>query len=256
MKSEVYSERAYQAIRTWNAFIVDSYDQVLSLKKPEIKRQRKYYLVYIDYRKHPYTEYVLRNALHFLGRDWGLILFVWNRNRSYLEKMVGDWGEVQIYNIDTEHHTDEMVANLRSHLSFWEEQPGSYFLYLDLYTLFRRSGIDTYLKYDYLEPQAIADATQRNFLPLGNPVSLRSKSFISKGASLQQKSKGSSFGENSLEKQILDCYPELQSPTELYEEFAQEASYQNDPLLLHRSWAHLEAAELHQLLYSIDYSEN
>lgn len=222
----------------------------------DIPRDSRQVAVLIEFRKHPYIEYVMRNVMYFLGPEWGLQVFVWRKNREFMENILRDWSHVDI--VELPEQSPGYIpqdAVMRSE-EFWQGVKGETQLFFDLDSLLCRHGIEDFADYDFVAAP---------WLP-GYAVSPACR-FGSGGLSLRKKSAMLDVIRTVNTRDVIVGREDLMFSVHLHlnrgryrlpsvetaQSFAVECVYHPRPLGLHRSWVCLPDKQLQELLERIEY---
>lgn len=245
---------------TWNGFIERTYPTLRSLPAPSVPAASEYSVVIVEPRQHPHLEYAMRNALHFLGAEWGLEIYVGNRNESFARELTRNWGEVRIRCLGVDDLNTRSYNQLKKSHQFWESVDAEHVLWLEPDCVLCRSGIEEYLKFDYVGapwPQYLALSPKCR---VGNGgLSLRRKSAMLRIAQSANPDSNIFLAEDMFFcANMVLCNIErphsYRLPTvEQASRFAVEAVFNSRPLGLHKAWKYLRPDQLEYLISRIDY---
>lgn len=215
------------------------------------------YATFVDFRRSPFTEYALRNVMFFLGRGWGLQIFVPADIGPWIARIVKDWQNVQINELPAVPRVTGrgLVDNVLRQAEFWNTVRGEWQLMFNSDTMFCRSGIEEFMQYDYVGapwPDHVISPWCRVG---GGGLSLRRKQAmleICESCNTNPWIVGSEDAFFSINMHLLSAQYRLPS-LETARRFAVEQLYYPRPLSVHRAWHFIAAAELESILDRVDY---
>ena len=141
---------AQQNEHAWNKLIDDTYSIVKDLPIPDRPANPKYFAVILEPRSHPHLEYVIRNALWFLGPDWGLQVFHGNKNREFVQKIVADWPNAILTPLGVDDLTPRQYNKIKASSKLWKTVKGEQVIWFEPDAIMFRSGIEEFLEFDYV----------------------------------------------------------------------------------------------------------
>jgi len=252
--------RAEANLRIWNAFIGRTYPIVRRMPKPAVPKDSDLSIVIIEPRIHSHLEYVLRNALYFLGPEWGLQVFAGRRNHAFVRELTQGWGQVRIELLEVDDLDTRGYNQMKKSLAFWQRVHAEQILWLEPDCILRRRGIGEFLQFDYIgAPWSQSAAVSPNCRVGNGGLSMRSKSAMIKIASVANTDPALFVPED-----VFFCVNmslcNLQTPGSFAladftqaNRFAVEAVFHPDPLGLHKIWKYLSTGQVNHLLSTIEY---
>ncbi|MDH3376587.1 MAG: hypothetical protein OEQ39_06410 [Gammaproteobacteria bacterium] len=256
-RSRLREETNYQI---WNEFIERTYPIVRQLPRPSIPKDSQRSVVLVEPRKHPHLEYVLRNAMYFLGPEWGLEIFTGPDNFSYIKELTRSWGYVGIEKLDTNDLSTRDYNSLKKQYTFWEQIRTGHILWMEPDSIFRRTGIDEFMHLDYIgapwgKQFAVSPACR-----VGNGgLSLRRRSAMLRIAAVANPHHSLFEPEDiffCVNMSLCNAKEPGTFKLGTYEQakrFAVEGVYDPNPLGLHKLWKYLPTEQVRQLLSTIEY---
>jgi hypothetical protein len=251
-----YNEKQLSNLMLWYEFIEDTFDTVKRFRLDTIPEESKYFAVFVDDRRHPYMEYVIRNVMYFLGKGWGLQLFVWPENRFYVESAVKDLEYVHITEMSFEEFEGNLVDDVKRRETFWSSVKGERQLFFDIDTLLCNGNVNEFLKYDYIGAPWLEGYAVSPVCRVGSGgLSLRKKEAmmdISRTTNIRPVLIAEEDIFYSVNIQLRKDKYSIPSVEEAMK-FAVEGIYCAEPFGLHKAWVSLESQQLKRLLKNIHY---
>ena len=141
-------------ITLWDSYLKKMEDE-LSWYTPNIKGDTDYYAITIEPRTHKDIYITMKTCMYYLNENnsdkkWGLQIFCGNNNFEFFKEMVKDWGDVDIVNTEVDDFTKVEYNQYLRTPEFWEQVRGKKVFTFQLDSILLRSGIDEFLKYDYV----------------------------------------------------------------------------------------------------------
>ncbi len=209
--------------------------------------------VIVEFREHPHLSYVMRNVMFFLDDSWGLIIVHGTKNKEFVEAIVKDWGEVQLINWGKENVTIEGYSILMTNPKLWEQIPAEHILNFQTDSIMCRSGIDRFLKYDYIGApwfHHVADPNWTGPVVGNGGFSLRHRSFMMHA--LREHPYDDEGEDNYYAKWATNMGYNLSTVAEAAR-FSTEGQYSRNSLAFHKAWRYLSEADFNRLLGRISY---
>ena len=247
-------KRQYHNLQFHKEFMADTLNRLREFDVSSIPGDTDKFAVIIEPRPHPDLEYVLRNVMHFLGKEWGLFIVAGPGNKDFLTKLMNGWGKVFIQWLNKENLTREEFRHLRKSASYWSGLKGKQLICFETDSIMCRSGIDAFLKYDYIgapwaKPYAVSDVVR-----VGNGgFSLRSKQAM---IDMCIKGKADNIpSEDAFFSMHLNLHKEDYNlpDVETAKKFSVESIYHPSPLAIHKPWSYLTKAEMLTIYDTIHY---
>lgn len=257
-------EKHNEGERLWQEFIKQTYAQVRRLPQPVIPEKTDCSIVLMEPRLHPHLEYVLRNALHFVGEGWGLEIFAGPENWDYLKSITKNWGAVRFHNLYTDNLSSVQYNSLKKNADTWHKIKADTVCWIELDCLLCRPGITEFLKWDYVGAPWRAEMALSPGCCVGNG-----------GLSVRRKSAMLQIAEGYTDEPIPN--PEVIYTEDLYfcinmqlcnqeqpgtfnipdvdtaARFCVESIYSPSPIGLHKTWDYLTPHQVEKLLGNIQY---
>lgn len=122
---------------------------------PEVTKNTNHVAVILETRKDEHLESIMKNVLYYLNETnsnikWGLQIFHGTDNEEFVKSITKNWGEVKFNNIGTNSITKLEYSELMKTSSFWKSVYGEKILIFQSDSILLRSGIDEFLKWDYI----------------------------------------------------------------------------------------------------------
>lgn len=244
----------------WNQFIERHQATVRGFSLPPVPENANNAIVIIEPRCHPHLEFVLRNALYFLGRDWGVNIFAGKKNHNFVNEITSDLGAVTIHSLDVENLTADRYNSIKKSAWFWRSLCAENILWLEPDCLIRRQGIETFMDYDYVgapwhDKWAISPSCK-----VGNG----GLSFRKRSAMLRIAENANPDNDLILTEDVFFVanmhmcnrvfpgtfrLPDLETA----KTFSVEAVFSPDPFGLHKTWRYLRPKRVRKLISTIRY---
>ena len=140
--------------KVWEQFLTDEYKKHVGYS-PVIANETDHYAVIIEPRNHIDLLTVIKSTMYHLNETnspikWGLQIFHGNQNKELVENIKLSLGNVVLTNIGIDNFTHEEHSMYMERVEFWEQVKGTKALIFQTDSLLLRSGIDDFLKYDYV----------------------------------------------------------------------------------------------------------
>lgn len=118
---------------------------------PEIKKNSFYEAVFIEFRILPNIEFVIRNAIFRLGKEWSFTVICGKKNYLYISNIVKNVNKnIKIICLDYDNLSQEEYSNLLTTKEFWNALYGDKILIYQEDSLIFHNNILPFLKYDYI----------------------------------------------------------------------------------------------------------
>jgi len=204
-----------------------------------------YTALIIEPRKHPATEFVLKNFITTLSNEWKFIIFHGNNNKEFMQNIIEQNFEAEKSRIKlVDLHVDNLTLNdyneiLYSH-DFYDNIDTEMFLIFQTDTMLFKENIhklDSYLQYDFVGA-ALLDNDGAMYVGNGG-LSLRRKSKMLEVLNHCQNGRG--INEDGFFSNFKNHCPkiEINKPTvEKAKEFSVENVYYDNPIGVHAAWKH------------------
>jgi len=118
---------------------------------PKFKKNNLYESVFIEFRKLPHIEFLIRNTILKLGKEWSHTIVCGNKNYEYIENMCKNISdEITIINVNVENMTQNDYNDYLLTSKFWNALNGDkIFIYQEDSIIFK-DNINDFLEYDYI----------------------------------------------------------------------------------------------------------
>lgn len=123
--------------------------------RPLLKKNSEFNSIIIENRTVINFEQILKNHIYFLNKNnteikWGLQIFHSKSNKNFISKIVNDWGNVILTELDIEDIDKTSHTELLKSLDFWELVEGETILNFQIDSLLLREIPENFLKYDFI----------------------------------------------------------------------------------------------------------
>jgi hypothetical protein len=140
--------------KIWEQFLVDEYVKHNGYT-PSISKDTEYYAVIIEPRVHSDLLTVIKSTMYHLNETdspikWGLQIFHGNQNKKLVEDIQTNLNNVILTNMNIDNLTHEEHSRYMESVDFWKQVKGTKALIFQTDSLLLRSGVDEFLKYDYV----------------------------------------------------------------------------------------------------------
>lgn len=140
--------------KVWEQFLLDEYVKYKDYI-PQISNETEYYAVIIEPRVHPDLLTVIKSTMFHLNETdspikWGLQIFHGNQNKEFVGNIQLSLSNTILTNMNIDNFTHEEHSRYMETTEFWKQVKGTKTLIFQTDSLLLRSGIDEFLKYDYV----------------------------------------------------------------------------------------------------------
>ena len=249
-----------QALDVRRAHIRNSMGLLRKINLEDIPSNSDRFATFIDFRRSPYTEFALRNTMFFLGKSWGLQIYIPQDIEPWMQRIVCDWKDVQV-NILPVSSCDtgvDLINGVLKETEFWNNAPGEWQLVFNSDSMLCSNGIEQYMKYDFIGapwPDHVISPWCR--VGAGG-LSLRRKQAMQEICKTCNTNPWIVGPEDAFFSVNMHLSPEmyrLPSP-ETAQRFAVERLFYPSPLGVHGAWRHIKAIKLESILDKVDYHAN
>ena len=149
------------------------------LNLPTIPKKSTYEAVFIEYRCFPHIEFLIRNSIYRLGKDWCHTIVCGTKNYEYIFKMVNKISpNIRIVKTNNENLTVTEYNKLLTNIKFWEKLKGEKILIYQEDSLLFKNNIMDFVKWDYIgAPLPLGTNDTPNCVGNGG-LSLRTRSIM------------------------------------------------------------------------------
>ena len=140
--------------KIWKQFLLEEYIKHVGYI-PQIPFETEYYAVIIEPRNHSDLLTVIKSTMFHLNETnspikWGLQIFHGNNNETMVKNIQQSLGNVVLTNMNVDNLTNIEHSEYMETTGFWRKVKGKKALIFQTDSLLLRSGIDEFLKYDYV----------------------------------------------------------------------------------------------------------
>jgi hypothetical protein len=140
--------------KIWDQFLIEEYIKYVDYQ-PLIYSDTNYCAIIIEPRNHPDLLTVIKSTMFHLNENnssikWGLQIFHGNSNEEFIKNSTTYWDNVEYVNIGVDNLTNIEHSEYMESSDFWKKVKGEKALIFQTDSLLLRSGIDEFLKYDYI----------------------------------------------------------------------------------------------------------
>ena len=107
-------------------------------------------VILIESRTDIMIEYVIKNAMYFLHKEWNLTIIHGNDNEDYLKLLVKDLGNIKLINYGIDNYTPTKYNKLLTNKNFYNLIENEIFLIIQLDVLITKNIPKKYLQYSYI----------------------------------------------------------------------------------------------------------
>ena len=146
---------------------------------PDIPKNSSYEAVFIEYRCFPHIEFLIRNSIYRLGKDWSHTIICGTKNYEYIFKLINKISpNVRIIKTNNENLTVTEYNKLLTNIKFWEKLNGEKILIYQEDSLLFKNNIMDFVKWDYIgAPLPLGTNDTPNCVGNGG-LSLRTRSIM------------------------------------------------------------------------------
>ena len=118
---------------------------------PHIKENNYYEAVFIDFRELPNMEFILRNSILKLGKNWSFTIICGNNNYNYMLNIKNNISKnIKIIKINYDNLSNSDYSTLLMSKEFWNLLCGEKILIFQEDSLIFHSNISPFLNYDFI----------------------------------------------------------------------------------------------------------
>jgi len=118
---------------------------------PNIIKNSLYEAVFIEFRCFPHIEFIIRNAIYKLGKEWSFTIICGSKNSSFIKNMtINISNNIKIITLDNENMTQQEYSNFLMTTKFWNLLTGDKIFIYQEDSLILKQNINPFLKYDYI----------------------------------------------------------------------------------------------------------
>lgn len=213
--------------------------------------------VFLETRRGRFSEFSIRNVMHFLGPDWGLQLCVPERHETWFRKLLGSWGDLIVHPIPTpQNNTDSSFLNRRMRRTeFWSGLHGENLFFFDANSLIRKPISQRYMDFCYTGSPWSAKRLSPWCRIGDGKLSMRRKSSMLDVISRCNTNSHLIDSEDVFFSIAMHLEPDRYSLPDLdtATEFSVQQIYHPDPYCLHQPWKYMDRKSLDILLANIQY---
>jgi len=137
--------------------------------------------VILVFEKKYYFEFLLRNNVYKLGKNWSITIICGNLNFEFIKKIVKNISpHIKIVKLNIENLSEDEYNNLLTKKNFWNMFQGEKILLFNSETYINFGDLNVYLSYDFVGNCEIPTIYKESNLPFYSGLSLRSKSIMLK----------------------------------------------------------------------------
>lgn len=157
----------------------NNYFKNIQLISPNINLSNE--VVIIDFKIKPYFEFMLRNTIYKLGKNWSYTIVCGNKNFEFIKKIIGCVSNhIQIIKLNIDELTEDEYNLMLTKKNFWNLFFGEKLMLMNGDVFINFGDINIYLSYDYIGITHISDFYRNNNDHLMGALTLRSKSIMLK----------------------------------------------------------------------------
>jgi hypothetical protein len=146
---------------------------------PDIPKNSIYEAVFIEYRCFPHIEFLIRNSIYRLGKQWSHTVICGTKNYEYIFKLISKISpNIRIVKTNNENLTVTEYNKLLTNTKFWEKLKGEKILIYQEDSLLFKNNIMDFIKWDYIgAPLPVGTNDTPNCVGNGG-LSLRTRSVM------------------------------------------------------------------------------
>lgn len=152
-EGEFYHSGIYEGMKVRQRYLCWKYlpnirDKIID----NIPKKSKYEAVFLDFRSFPHIEFIIRNAIIKLGKDWSHTIICGNQNLQFMQKLCQRISpnirliQLNINNIDYIEDYNKLLTSV----SFWNKFHGEKILIHQEDSCIFKSNVEDYLHFDYI----------------------------------------------------------------------------------------------------------
>ena len=146
---------------------------------PDIPKKSTYEAVFIEYRCFPHIEFLIRNCIYRVGKEWSHTIICGTKNYEYIFKLISKISpNIKVIKTNNENLTVTEYNKLLTNIKFWEKLEGEKILIYQEDSLLFKNNIMDFVKWDYIgAPLPIGTNDTPNCVGNGG-LSLRTRSIM------------------------------------------------------------------------------
>ena len=126
-------------------------DYIRNIELPEIVTGSKFEAVLIEYRKFPHLEFIIRNAMTKLGKEWSFSVVCGNLNYEYIVAMCDKISpNIKIIKSNYDNLNQSSYSLFMASIDFWEQFQGEKILIYQEDSIIFKSNIMDFIDWDYI----------------------------------------------------------------------------------------------------------
>jgi GR25 family glycosyltransferase involved in LPS biosynthesis len=151
-------------------------DYIRNIQLPIITQNNNYEAVLVEFRCLPHVEFLIRNCIDKLGKDWSQTIVCGNLNYDYMLNIVNTINrDIKVIKLEYDNLTQLQYSDMLMTAQFWKLCIGEKILIYQEDTCIFKYNIDDFLEWDY-----IGAPFDENFNHQNGGLSLRTKSIMIK----------------------------------------------------------------------------
>jgi hypothetical protein len=149
------------------------------LELPDISKKSIYEAVFIEYRCFPHIEFLIRNSIYRLGKDWSHTIICGRKNYEYIFKLISKISpNIRIIKTNNENLTVTEYNKLLTNIKFWEKLQGEKILIYQEDSFLFKNNIMDFIKWDYIGAEILEENNHNNTVISSGSLSLRTKKIM------------------------------------------------------------------------------
>lgn len=121
------------------------------IQLPQIAKESLYEAVFIEFRSFPHIEFIIRNTIYKLGKQWAFTIICGSKNYSFIKNIsISISKYIKIIPLNYENMTQQEYSNFLMTTEFWNLLTGDKILIYQEDSLILKQNINPFLKYDFI----------------------------------------------------------------------------------------------------------
>jgi hypothetical protein len=159
MKRLLLSKRNYNNTCTYNSneklkfreYCLENLEKVKNINLPEVSKESIYEAVLIEFRIFPHLEFIIRNNISKLGKEWSYTIVCGNLNFDFMTTMCSSISEnIKIIKLDYGNIDVIKYSEILTSVDFWNLFKGEKILIHQEDSLIFRDNIKEFIQWDYI----------------------------------------------------------------------------------------------------------
>jgi hypothetical protein len=143
---------ARRAVKIFRNHVDEMLPLLRDVRFTKIPQESDLFAIFFDWRRSPFTEFSLRNVMHFLGESWGLQIFVPEALGRWMQELTKDWHFVHTHVFPSSLilRGQNISDRVKKDIEFWRNLKGQQQLFFNSDSMLCRRNIEDFRMFDYI----------------------------------------------------------------------------------------------------------